>query len=231
MPAPAQRRLADRLDQYGLRLPATGVDVLAVLVHHAKGQLPATHTVTTPSGGRHLYFTAPPGLVLGNSARSLGPLIDTRAVGGQVVAPPTATPDGTYRVADPAEVAELPPWLATALTASPTPPVAHRYAPAREAAGGYVRAAVAAEVARVTCTVEEGARNHALLVAAIALGQLVAGGALAEDDVRDALTVAAAGHIAAGAYSPHQAQLTITSGLRRGAARPRRPPELTRRTS
>jgi hypothetical protein len=65
-------------------------------------------------------------------------------------------------------------------------------------------------------------RNQSLYVAAIALGQLVAGGALAEHDARAALMSAAGRHLAVGAYSHRQAEQTIASGLRAGAKRPRR---------
>jgi hypothetical protein len=82
---------------------------------------------------------------------------------------------------------------------------------------------VAAETTRIRDAVP-GERNHALLVAAIALGQLVAGDALDADEVRAVLLEAAAAHLAAGAYSTRQAEATITSGLTRGATRPRRPP-------
>ena len=58
-------------------------------------------------------------------------------------------------------------------------------------------------------------------LAAVALGQLVAGGALAEHDARAALSAAAGRHLAAGAYSLRQAEQTITSGLTAGARRPR----------
>jgi hypothetical protein len=228
LPPADRERLGERLAGYGLTLSATGGDVLTVVVARAGRQLPATYTVGTPSGGRHLYYAAPPGLQVGNTARSLGPLIDTRAVGGQVVAPPTRLPAGGYRVADPTPAAPLPAWLATTLTpaprpAPPTTPTQAKAATALRAPVGYRRAAVAAEVARVT-RAGEGERNHTLLIAAIALGQLVAGGALAEDDVRTALTAAAGVHVAAGAYSARQAEATIASGLRRGATRPRHPP-------
>ncbi len=57
-------------------------------------------------------------------------------------------------------------------------------------------------------------------LAAVALGQLVAGGALAEHDARAALG-SSRPHLAAGAYSVRQAEQTITSGLTAGARRPR----------
>lgn len=53
------------------------------------GDLPATYTVATPSGGRHLYFLAPAGTRVPNSAGKIAPSVDVRGHGGQVVAPGT----------------------------------------------------------------------------------------------------------------------------------------------
>ncbi|WP_396204016.1 bifunctional DNA primase/polymerase [Gemmatimonas sp.] len=59
------------------------------------GPLPPTWTAITPKGGRHFYFTAPDdGVPLGNTARKLGPELDTRGSGGYVVAPPSILGDG-----------------------------------------------------------------------------------------------------------------------------------------
>ena len=64
-----------------------GGDVLAVLCEANDQPLPVdTYAVRTGSGGTHLYFTAPPGMTLRNTAKRLGWLIDTRAHGGYVVA-------------------------------------------------------------------------------------------------------------------------------------------------
>jgi hypothetical protein len=79
---------------------------------------------------------------------------------------------------------------------------------------------VRGEVERVTSARSD--RNWSLYYASVALGQLVEGGALSEQDVRAELIAAAAGHIADGAFSEHQADMTITSGLRAGAKRPRK---------
>ncbi|MGE3413438.1 MAG: bifunctional DNA primase/polymerase [Dehalococcoidia bacterium] len=205
-----------------------GAGVLAWLAHAVGEEVPATRTVATPRGGRHLYFLAPTGAgapVLRNTAgdrgRGLGWKVDTRAHGGYVVAPGSATPDGVYRLADDRDPAPLPTWLARRLTAPPLPPVPT--GSIRTAAGRisrYLHAAITAETARVT-SAPAGQRNASLYVAAIALGQLVAGGALSEPDARAVLRSAAAGHVALGAYNPHQAEQTITSGLRAGAKRPR----------
>jgi hypothetical protein len=67
-----------------------------------------------------------------------------------------------------------------------------------------------------------GQRNHALFIAAQALGQLVASGALTAEQVRHVLVAASAEHVAAGAYTERERDATITSGLRAGARRPRR---------
>ena len=65
-PPPAPTRSSGCAGQHGQRYPA------------------GTYTVDTPSGGCHLYFTAP-GPPVRNSAGRLGPLIDVRADGGYVV--------------------------------------------------------------------------------------------------------------------------------------------------
>ena len=85
---------------------------------------------------------------------------------------------------------------------------------------GYLDAAIRAETERVR-TACEGERNHVLYTAAVALGQLVAGGSLTEPDVRAVLTDAASAQVAAGAYTAWEADKTISSGLRAGAKRPR----------
>jgi hypothetical protein len=65
----------------------TGMKSLTELCQrHGQPYPDDTFTVTTPSKGTHLYFQAPDGQ-LRNSAGHLGPLIDTHAVGGNVLAP------------------------------------------------------------------------------------------------------------------------------------------------
>lgn len=57
-----------------------GLDTLTDL--ELEGLLPPTYEVVTPSGGRHLYYSARSG---GTTARRLGPGVDTRGQGGYVV--------------------------------------------------------------------------------------------------------------------------------------------------
>ena len=79
------------------------------------GSLPPTPTVETGSGGRHYYMRAPDGVDLRNSAGKLGPGLDIRADGGQVVAPPSMHVSGKryrWRVSPQDEdIAEIPAWL------------------------------------------------------------------------------------------------------------------------
>ena len=60
-------------------------------------RLPRTFTVRTPSGGLHLYFTAPD-KSLGNTVGKLGRQIDTRGVGGYVVGPGSVCRTGYYTI-------------------------------------------------------------------------------------------------------------------------------------
>lgn len=74
-----------------------GVTTFTALCERTGQAVPATRTVRTASGGVHLYFTAPPGVRLGNTAGRLAKRIDTRAWGGYVVAPGSLTPRGPTR--------------------------------------------------------------------------------------------------------------------------------------
>lgn len=69
-----------------------GADSLHEL-EHRHGELPATVEALTGGGGRHIYF-AHPGGTHRNTARTLGPGLDTRGDGGYVVAPPSPHPSG-----------------------------------------------------------------------------------------------------------------------------------------
>ncbi len=84
----------------------------------------------------------------------------------------------------------------------------------------YLTAAIERETATVA-TAAEGGRNHRLYCAAVALGQLVGGGYLADAEATGPLTAAA--HTA-GLEALETAR-TIASGLAAGAKNPRRLPE------
>ncbi|GIJ81429.1 Bifunctional DNA primase/polymerase, N-terminal [Micromonospora phaseoli] len=178
-----------------------------------------TYTVTTGRGGTHLYYQHPDdGPALRNTAGTLGPMVDTRAHGGYVVAAGSTVAGRPYRINLDTDPAPLPTWLAAQLAPAPLPPQRPVVVSLpTDRSGAYVRAAINREADRVT-TAPAGERNRALYIAAVALGQLTAGGSLTETDASTALEQAAA---SAGLGSVETAR-TIRSGLAAGSKRPRR---------
>jgi hypothetical protein len=215
-----------RPDAWNLPGINEGMDVFVAVCEAAGQPVPwDTFTVRTPSGGTHLYYRAPHGIQLrntgGDRGRGLGWKVDTRAWGGHVVAAGSVVDGHAYTVTHDRAPQPLPPWLCERLTPAPLPLVPSKpVARVHGRRGAFLDAAVRGEVKRVTSATSE--RNWALYHASVALGQLVAGSALTEQDVTTTLLDAAAGHITADAYSLRQAELTIASGLRAGAKRPRR---------
>ncbi|MFI9649691.1 bifunctional DNA primase/polymerase [Streptomyces sp. NPDC052040] len=61
--------------------------------------IPETVVVLTPSGGRHLWLSGPPDVVVPNSASRLAPGIDVRGAGGYLVGPGSRTGHGAYDMA------------------------------------------------------------------------------------------------------------------------------------
>ncbi len=202
----------------------TGTDALTVLARRAGVEIPRTYMVRTGRGGWHLYYAAPPGSRIGNTGRSLGPWIDTRGWGGQVVAAGTAVAGRPYTTVRDLPVAPLPPTLFQPLLAPPRPaprPVRMALPAGRRTA--YLNAAIRRQLAYIT-EASTGTRNTALYRSAVALGQLAAGGALTDTEVTDMLKQAAEIHIGTDGFTWASADATIRSGLRAGATRPRRIP-------
>ncbi|MFD4546298.1 bifunctional DNA primase/polymerase [Streptomyces sp. NPDC058466] len=200
-----------------------GADVLAVFCARHGQPFPAdTYTVRTWSGGTHLYFLAPEGEPLrnsaGDSARGLGWKVDTRAWGGLVVGAGSTFDGHPYKITHHAPVAALPDWLADLLRPAPLPP----QTPITVALTGhgrrtaFLRSAINGEVERVTSSGPHE-HNNAFYISAVALGQLVAGGELSEAGVTGWLLTAA---LQVG-QGEREARRTIASGLRAGAQRPR----------
>ncbi|WP_435587153.1 bifunctional DNA primase/polymerase [Micromonospora aurantiaca (nom. illeg.)] len=196
-----------------------GLRTLAALAAAHAATIDATYTVTTGRGGTHLYYRHPDtGPALRNTAGTLGPMVDTRAHGGYVVAAGSTVAGRPYVVALDCEPAPLPAWLAGLLTVPARPayrPTAVALPPDRR--GRYVAAAIRRQVAHLTAATE-GGRNAALFASAVALGQLAAGGALTDADVYAVLEPAA---LSTGLRHGEIAR-TIASGLRVGARQPRR---------
>jgi hypothetical protein len=201
-----------------------GLDVLAAVADEHAAALPDTFAVDTPSGGRHLYFIAPPDRELRNTAGLLGPHVDTRAAGGYIVGPDSVVNGRRYVITNPAPVAPFPVWLLEAFadaaakrraTFSPTTPVLPVQHP-----GPYAAAALRSQVARVA-SAPEGTRNDTLVRAAFSLGTLIAAGVLDRAAVEAALLDAGQG-VGLGVQ---ECTATIRSGLDAGERHPARPAE------
>jgi hypothetical protein len=193
------------------------------------GAVPPGGPLTRTGGGGWHVLLAPTGA--GNRV-GLRPGLDWRGRGGLIVAPPSRHANGgRYRWVRPltATLPEVPDQLRQLLT----PPAGTRTTlpPARRPAGGdggqrraarYAQAALHREAAQVR-TAPPGRCNDRLNRAAFNLGQLVAAGLLDPDQVHAVLLAAALAAPATGhADRQRKATATITSGLRAGAATPRR---------
>ncbi|MFF3872567.1 bifunctional DNA primase/polymerase [Streptomyces sp. NPDC001978] len=183
------------------------------LCERAGQVVPTTRTVRTASGGVHLYFTASPGVRLGNTAGRLGKRIDTRAWGGYVVAPGSITATGAYAIVDDTPPVPLPEWLYTRLTVRQASR-ALTAAPSSVQASSYAAAGLNAETASVR-QAPEGERNATLLRAARALGRFIAWGDLPREQVEEALQWAGE----QAGLSPRSCEATIRSGLNWSIAR------------
>jgi hypothetical protein len=169
--------------------------------------VPATYRTRTASGGEHLYFTAPGGIRLTNTAGTMAPLVDTRAWGGYVVAAGSITPAGRYEALCGSEAAPLPAWLLTILEPAPKPAPAPSTAVTTQT-HSYAATALDNEVRNVASAVV-GARETTLFRAARALGRFVAWGDLPRHVVEQALQEAgeAAGLTAAECRSTLRSSL------------------------
>ncbi|MGW1138589.1 bifunctional DNA primase/polymerase [Streptomyces zhihengii] len=184
-----------------------GATTFLALCERAGQPVPTTRRVRTASGGTHLYFTAPAGGRLANTAGTLAPLVDTRAWGGYVVAVGSTTPAGTYTLEDDRPPAPLPEWLRAALT--PRQPIRGvSVAPVAVSASRAATAALTAETAAVAAQTEPG-RNKRLLEGARALGRFVAWGDLPRQVVEEAFQVAGE----AAGLPPAECRATIRSAL------------------
>jgi hypothetical protein len=186
-----------------------GAESFLALCERAGQPVPTTYRIRTPSGGQHLYFTAPRGVRLPSAAGRLAKKIDTRAWGGQVVAPGSATPTGSYAVEEDAPVAELPGWLQSSLTARQSPAATPlRSGPVRNASR-CAAVALERESGDVAARREIGSRNTELLRAVIRVGRYVARG----DIDRAAVEQAFQGAGESAGLTAAECRTTIASGL------------------
>ncbi|MFB7110483.1 bifunctional DNA primase/polymerase [Streptomyces sp. NPDC056190] len=184
-----------------------GAETFQALCERAGHAVPDTYRTRTASGGEHLYFTAPHGLRLGNTAGTIAPLVDTRAWGGYVVAAGSITPAGRYEAPYDRLAAPLPSWLHTILQPAPKAPETPSVAVAGQSRR-YADVALANETRNVV-TAQVGEREAKLFRAARALGRFVAWGDLPRSVVEQALQE---GGEAAG-LSASECRSTLRSAL------------------
>jgi hypothetical protein len=207
---------ANRLDGMA---QLTGTASLARLCEYRAEPYPAaTFTVSTPSGGTHLYFTAIANSPIRNSASALGPLIDIRAEGGYVLAPGSQISGRAYIAHNGALPAPLPGWIATVLSKQPPPvPTPTSFPHSRIRRGSAYALAALREETRRMATAMDGTRHDTLNKAAFNLGQLVAAGLLSEPTVTTSLADAAR----QSGLPERDIPRIIRSGLTAGARYPR----------
>ncbi|MGW3103095.1 bifunctional DNA primase/polymerase [Streptomyces sp. NPDC001100] len=165
-----------------------GVSSFLALCARAGQTWPTTYTVRTPSGGMHLYFQAPPGIRLTNTAGTLAPMVDTRAWGGYVVAAGSTLNGAEYEVTAPWRVAQLPDWLRATLADTPKTGATGTIAPARNATR-LAQVVLERETAAIAAA-PEGEREQTLFKAARAMGRFVAWGDIPRDEVEEAFQCA-----------------------------------------
>lgn len=137
-----------------------GVASLATLLDEHAHEWPTTYTTRTGGGGWQYYFRYPDfGGDIGNSAGKLGPGIDTRGKGGYVVAPPSVSGKGPYKVVRDVPVADAPEWLLELLRPKVRETQVVEYDPGEhdnERLGRYEDAIVKQEIARLRELSERG---------------------------------------------------------------------------
>jgi hypothetical protein len=196
--------------------PAKKIDGKATLdqLVAQRGPIPPTLTSITPRGGQHLFFAWDGSVDIRNSAGKIGPGIDVRGNGGYVCLPPSRNANGGQYCWDPSPDKTLavpaPSWLIVLAKA--------------KKASAYVRAALDRECKKVA-SVQPGTRNNALNAAAFSLFQLVAGGVLDEQEVRDRLFEAAEVCRLVADDGAAAVLATIDSGAAAGRQQPRTRPQ------
>lgn len=159
-----------------------GMTAIADLIFEHGSDWVETYMVETGSGGVHYYFTMPADFEPTNRRGALPRGIDVRGTGGQVVAPPSVSGKGAYRVLCDVPVAPAPGWLLELIRppiwdAPPHGGLLSTQGPAHADIGGargtaYAAAAVEALVAELGAALE-GTRNETAFRVACRLLELV----------------------------------------------------------
>ncbi|WP_217207729.1 bifunctional DNA primase/polymerase [Streptomyces sp. AC550_RSS872] len=185
----------------------SGTDASAALRELALRHLftiPPTVVVLTPSGGRHLWLTGPPDVVVPNSAGRLAPGIDIRGAGGYLVGPGSRTDHGVYSTAPATSHIGPAPCPRALLRLLLPPPRTHHLTPL--SAGGHGQGLV-----QFVLAAHEGQRNTRLFWAACRAYEDGIGPALVDPLVEAALNTG---------LTEREARATIASAARMTGHRP-----------
>ncbi|MFG2027057.1 bifunctional DNA primase/polymerase [Streptomyces sp. NPDC048825] len=144
--------------------------------------IPETVVVLTPSGGRHLWLSGPPDVVVPNSAGRLAPGIDIRGAGGYLVGPGSRSAHGVYSTAPGTSHLAPAPCPRALLRLLTPPPRTHH--PTPSSTGGHGQGLV-----QFVATAHEGQRNTRLFWAACRAYENGIGDELVEPLVDAALQV------------------------------------------
>jgi hypothetical protein len=161
-----------------------GRDVLSQVCEWAGQPWPATYVVATPSGGQHLYFTAPRGSTVRNSASLIGPMVDVRAGGGYVLGAGSVVDGKPYEVLETGDPVPLPSWITRLLARTPgAPPKSGRAAASPDARMQGLLAVVRGGQRRD--------RNNPLYWASRRAAEMIAAGQISREDAEEPLVAAA----------------------------------------
>ncbi|MEU8488114.1 bifunctional DNA primase/polymerase [Streptomyces sp. NPDC048641] len=160
--------------------------------------IPDTVVVATPSGGRHVWLSGPPDVVVPNSAGRLAPGIDIRGAGGYLVGPGSRTAQGVYSAVPGTAHLPVAPCPSALLRLLTPPPRVHHPSPAHvgQHGQGLVQFVLAAH---------EGQRNTRLFWAACRAY---------ERDLGDSLTNALVEAATRTGLTEREARSTIASAAR-----------------
>jgi Bifunctional DNA primase/polymerase, N-terminal len=207
--------------------PVKGLDGLAELekLQAQNGALPETLTSITPRGGKHFYFRWSPGIR--NSTSKIAPGLDVRGTGGYVILPPSMRADGKiYQwCGNTKQVADALNWLLEQVSKKKQ----KERAKSNGSGNGQSRAVAWAQTAlenecHLVANAAAGTRNDQLNRSAFNLFQLVAGGHLDEQEVRERLLQAAEACGLVNDDGAQSVEATIDSGGQAGRAQPRSHP-------
>lgn len=211
--------------------PPLGIEALEQL-EQEHGPLPATLTVHTPRGGRHLYFLTPnDGRVVTNANPIRGYRgLDVRGEGGQALLPPspgyTTDPEHTHPVAAPAWLLDI---VAPLDSGPPSPdPSAERSSrranasPSDEGPGSPLargRGILEAACKRIQAS-GPGQRHETIRDTAFGIGGYLAASGLPREEARSRLVSAGRSVYASNELRGAKVEAAVDSGLDRGAAKP-----------